>query len=154
MRILFSKDRLLNSKNEYLQNCISRITVSEEVWERKERERKEEEEETLEIEKLAKFRKLKQSSSHVSSPQEDPAEQPSSPLVEPATEITTTLEKSASTMCPGKQDELFSPPNIQTASLPAKRKEQTTSDSLVSKRLKPKVKQKEQQLLDMNISKW
>ena len=111
--ILFSKDKLLNSKNEYEQNGISRITGSEEVWERKERERKEEEEETLEIEKLAKFRKLKQSSSHVSSPQEDPAEQPPGQELEPATEITTTLEKSASTMCPGKQEELFSPPYIQ-----------------------------------------
>ena len=48
MRIFYSKDSLLNSKNEYLQNCISRITINEESWERKTRERREEEEERLE----------------------------------------------------------------------------------------------------------
>ena len=56
-------------------------------------------------------------------------------------------------MCPGEQDELSGPPDIQTASLPAKRKEPPTSDSVISKRLKPKAKRKEQ-LLDINISKW
>ena len=40
MHILFSKYKLLNSKNEYVQNCISRITVSEQVWKRKKRRRK------------------------------------------------------------------------------------------------------------------
>jgi hypothetical protein len=43
MRIFYSKDILLNSKNEYLQNCINRITINEESWERKTRERREEE---------------------------------------------------------------------------------------------------------------
>jgi hypothetical protein len=55
-------------------------------------------------------------------------------------------------MCPGEQDELSSPRDIQTASLPAKRKEPPTSDSVISKRLKSKAKRKEQ-LLDINISK-
>ena len=59
MRIFYSKDSLLNSKNEYLQNCISRITINEESWERKTRERREEEEERLEEEKMAEFRREK-----------------------------------------------------------------------------------------------
>ena len=45
LQIFYSNDHLLNSKSEYVQNCISRIAVSEETWERKERERREEEEE-------------------------------------------------------------------------------------------------------------
>ena len=47
---------LLNSKSEYVQNCISRIAVSEETWERKERERREEEEEKQEKENLERFK--------------------------------------------------------------------------------------------------
>ena len=31
IHILLSKDQLLNSKNEYIQNCISRITVQEDL---------------------------------------------------------------------------------------------------------------------------
>ena len=42
LAIFSSKDNLRNSKKEYLQNCISRITVCEDTWERKERERREE----------------------------------------------------------------------------------------------------------------
>ena len=59
MRINFSKDQLLNSKNEYLQNCITRVVVQEESWEGKERERREDEEEKLEEAKLAAFKMLK-----------------------------------------------------------------------------------------------
>ena len=70
MHIIFSKDKLLNRKNEYVQNCISRITVSEEVWERKDRGRREEAEEILEAERLAAFRNLKISSNQTSSHQE------------------------------------------------------------------------------------
>ena len=44
LRIYYSKDQLLNSKNEYVQNCISRVVANEESWERRERERKEKEE--------------------------------------------------------------------------------------------------------------
>ena len=30
--MFLSKDNLLNSKNEYVQNCISRVTVEEDVY--------------------------------------------------------------------------------------------------------------------------
>ena len=51
-----SGDELLNSKCEYLQNCITRITVNEETWERKERERREEESEKEEELRLEAFK--------------------------------------------------------------------------------------------------
>ena len=35
IRIQHTKDNILNSKCEYLQNCITRLTVNEESWERK-----------------------------------------------------------------------------------------------------------------------
>ena len=35
--IYYSNDHLINSKSEYVQNCISRISVCEETWERKEK---------------------------------------------------------------------------------------------------------------------
>ena len=60
LRIFFSKDELLNSKSEYVQNNISRVVVNEENWERKERERREEEEEEKEKKRLESFRELKQ----------------------------------------------------------------------------------------------
>ena len=44
LKIYFSKDELLNSKNEYVQNNISRVVMNEENWERRERDRREEEE--------------------------------------------------------------------------------------------------------------
>ena len=59
LRIFFSKDELLNSKNEYVQNNISRVVMNEENWERKERERREEGEEEKENKRLESFRKLK-----------------------------------------------------------------------------------------------
>jgi hypothetical protein len=34
-----SSDNLLNSKCEYLQNCVTGTTVNEETWERKERKK-------------------------------------------------------------------------------------------------------------------
>ena len=59
MKIYFSKDNLLNSKNEYLQNCISRVVVQEETWETREREKREEEEEKLTEARLNTFKELK-----------------------------------------------------------------------------------------------
>ena len=59
LRIYYSKDQLLNSKNEYVQNCISRVVANEESWQRRERERKEEEEEEREKEMLERFRERK-----------------------------------------------------------------------------------------------
>ena len=34
MRIFLSEDEMLNSKNEYLANCLSRVLVSEDRFER------------------------------------------------------------------------------------------------------------------------
>ena len=34
MRIFLSEDEMLNSKNEYLANCLSRVQVSEDRFER------------------------------------------------------------------------------------------------------------------------
>ena len=42
IQILLSKDQLLNSKNENIQNFIARITFQEELYERKARMIKEE----------------------------------------------------------------------------------------------------------------
>ena len=44
-KIHYSRDELLNSKNEYNANCLTRVVVEEEVYERKKRERKKEIEE-------------------------------------------------------------------------------------------------------------
>ena len=53
IQILLSKDQLLNSKNEYILNCIARITVQEDLYKRKARMlREEEEEKRLEMEIL------------------------------------------------------------------------------------------------------
>ena len=60
MRIYFSKDKLLNSKNEYLQNCITRVVVQEETWETRVRERREEDEEKQAEARLNAFKELKQ----------------------------------------------------------------------------------------------
>ena len=59
LKIYYSKDQLLNSKNEYVQNCISRVVANEESWERRERERREEEEEEKEKWRLERFREEK-----------------------------------------------------------------------------------------------
>jgi hypothetical protein len=61
MRIYFSKDRLLNSKNEYLQICITRVVVQEETWETRVREKREEDEEKQAEARLIAFKELKQS---------------------------------------------------------------------------------------------
>ena len=37
LRINYSKDVILNSKGEYLSNTISRLSIEEDSWERKER---------------------------------------------------------------------------------------------------------------------
>ena len=53
IQILLSNDQLLNSKNEYIQNCISRITVQEDQYERRARlTREDEEEKQLETDML------------------------------------------------------------------------------------------------------
>ena len=57
--ILLSPDTLLNSKNEYIQNCISRITVEEDKLARKRRLMEEEAEEKEHEEKVKEFKKTK-----------------------------------------------------------------------------------------------
>ena len=52
IRIHYSKDFLLNSKNEYAANCLTRLTINENKVERKKRERKEEEEERETLRKI------------------------------------------------------------------------------------------------------
>jgi hypothetical protein len=66
LMIFYLRDQLLNSKSEYVQNCISRIMVNEEAWERKEQERREEEEERMDKERLEQFKLMKRAN-HVES---------------------------------------------------------------------------------------
>ena len=56
IKILYSPDYLLNSKSEYLNNCLTRITINEQDWEKRERERLEAEDERLEIARIEAFR--------------------------------------------------------------------------------------------------
>jgi hypothetical protein len=57
--IWHSPDSLLNSKNEYITNCITRITVQEDQLERKLREIEEEKENAKLAHRLMEFRKAK-----------------------------------------------------------------------------------------------
>ena len=57
--ILLSRDSLLNSKNEYIQNCISRITVEEDKIARKMRLQEEEEAEKEEERAVQEFKEMK-----------------------------------------------------------------------------------------------
>ena len=59
LRINFTKDTILNSKNEYLSNTVSRLTIEEDAWERRERSRQEEEQEELLKRSVEEFRVLK-----------------------------------------------------------------------------------------------
>ena len=56
LSIFYSKDELLNSKSEYVNNCISRVSVPESDWERKERFRMDEEEDLREKEAVNNFK--------------------------------------------------------------------------------------------------
>ena len=62
LRINNSKDNILNSKSEYQNNTISRLTIEESAWERRERSRVEEEEDKLNKEEVEKFKRLKTAS--------------------------------------------------------------------------------------------
>ena len=61
LRIFFSQDIILNSKSEYLDNCITRLTVEESQWERKEREKNEEIQEEFEKNEVERFREMVES---------------------------------------------------------------------------------------------
>ena len=52
---MMSRDDLLNSKSEYVRNCLMLITISEKDWEKRERERLEEDQEKQKKEKLEEF---------------------------------------------------------------------------------------------------
>ena len=56
LRINLSKDVLLNSKGEYGNNSVSRLTVQEDVWDRRERDRLEEEQEELNKKQVEEFK--------------------------------------------------------------------------------------------------
>ena len=58
MDIYHTTDNILNSKSEYINNCISRLTVNEQDWERKVREKQEEQDELEEMEKVEDFKNL------------------------------------------------------------------------------------------------
>jgi hypothetical protein len=58
--IMHSRDALLNSKSEYMTNCLTRVTIDERDWKKKHRENQEELNEKEELEKLQKFIKEKE----------------------------------------------------------------------------------------------
>ena len=141
LHIFYSKDKLLNSKNEYVQNCISRITISEETWERKERERREEEDEQLEERRMEDFKKLKQGNINEEAiyqqkgyPQ-PPGREPDPASLPTCVQMSTTLEIGSSSL--------------------AKRKEQPAIHSPKSKKRKVATRKKTESIqLELNISKW
>ena len=55
ININMSKDSLLNSKNEYITNCITCISVQDGAMERKMREREEKQQEKENLERLLEF---------------------------------------------------------------------------------------------------
>ena len=57
---MHSRDTLLNSKSEYMTNCLSRVTVDERDFERKHREMQEELNEKEELKNLERFIKEKE----------------------------------------------------------------------------------------------
>ena len=62
IKILLSKDQLLHSKNEYIQNCIARKTVQEDPYERKARLLQEEDEERKLEQAIMDFKTKKRNS--------------------------------------------------------------------------------------------
>ena len=68
LRIMTTKDRILNSKNEYLDNCIPRIRVDESKLDRMRREREEDQKEKDEQRMLEEFKIEKKSRKRQKSP--------------------------------------------------------------------------------------
>ena len=64
IKIMRTKDYILNSKCEYLNNCLSRISVQETDSERRKRNQLEEEEDRLDDEKLESFIRKKSTPHH------------------------------------------------------------------------------------------
>jgi hypothetical protein len=72
LKIQNTGDEILNSKNEYASNCLARIVVDMDKFERKKMDRKEEEEEKLVARRLEIFKQDKKRPKRArSSPQED-----------------------------------------------------------------------------------
>ena len=59
LRIHNSTDIILNSKSEYMANSVRRLTVEEDVWERRDRSRREQEEEEMIKKRVDEFRTSK-----------------------------------------------------------------------------------------------
>ena len=59
LKIQNTGDEILNSKNEYASNCLARIVVDMDKYERKKMDRKEEEEEKLAARRLEIFKQDK-----------------------------------------------------------------------------------------------
>jgi hypothetical protein len=68
LRINFSKDVLLNSKGEYGNNTVSRLTVHEDAWKRRERDRLEEELEELNKKQVQKVEEPAMCPAHTKPP--------------------------------------------------------------------------------------
>ena len=83
LRISMSRDALLNSKGEYGHNSVSRLTVSEDMWERKERDRREEEQEEVDKKLVEAFRLQKCSQYIPSSTTTPPTPSNTMPSIEP-----------------------------------------------------------------------
>ena len=56
IRIHYSKDALLNSKNEYKSNHLARVVVEEDAYNKKKRARQEEMEEVMEKRRWEQFK--------------------------------------------------------------------------------------------------
>ena len=54
--ILYMEDQILNSKNKYMANCLTRICIEENRFEKKQRERQAEEQEEAEKQQLLAFK--------------------------------------------------------------------------------------------------
>ena len=54
--IQYTKDQILNSKNEYMANCLTRLCIDENRFEKKQKERQAEEQEEAEKHQLLAFK--------------------------------------------------------------------------------------------------
>ena len=70
LKIHFSNDILLNGRNEYLSNCVTRLTTSESLSDRRDRDRREEEEEIQWKIRVDEFKKQKEKSAKDQPPPE------------------------------------------------------------------------------------
>ena len=100
--IMHSRDALLNSKSEYMTNCLTRVTVDERDWDKRQREMQEELKEKEELVKLEKFIKEKEAAArNITENNEKAAEEPASkrrkvePEEEPQSPMTITASETS-----------------------------------------------------------